>query len=70
MLGKHSGRHAFVDRLRELGLELGEVDMNRAFERFKALADAKKNVYDEDLIALVAQESARAASATATSSST
>jgi 2-isopropylmalate synthase len=59
VLGKHSGRHAFVARLRELGLELGDLDMNRAFERFKALADAKKNVYDEDLIALVAQESTR-----------
>jgi 2-isopropylmalate synthase len=59
VLGKHSGRHAFVARLRELGLETGEVDMNRAFERFKALADAKKNVYDEDLIALIAEESVR-----------
>jgi len=59
VLGKHSGRHAFVARLRELGLEFGDIDMNRAFERFKALADAKKSVYDEDLIALVAQESVR-----------
>jgi 2-isopropylmalate synthase len=60
VLGKHSGRHAFVARLRELGLDLTEVDMNRAFERFKALADQKKFVYDEDLIALVAEESRRA----------
>jgi 2-isopropylmalate synthase len=59
VLGKHSGRHAFVARLRELGLDLTEVDMNRAFERFKALADSKKDVYDEDLIALVAQETTR-----------
>jgi len=59
VLGKHSGRHAFVARLKELGLELGDLDMNRAFERFKALADSKKSVYDEDLIALVAQESLR-----------
>jgi 2-isopropylmalate synthase len=59
VLGKHSGRHAFVARLRELGLEIGEIDMNRAFERFKALADSKKNVYDEDIIALIAQESVR-----------
>ncbi|TMB18840.1 MAG: 2-isopropylmalate synthase [Deltaproteobacteria bacterium] len=59
VLGKHSGRHAFVARLKELGLEFGDIDMNRAFERFKALADAKKNVYDEDLIALIAQESVR-----------
>jgi 2-isopropylmalate synthase len=59
VLGKHSGRHAIVARLRELGLETGEVDMNRLFERFKALADTKKAVYDEDLIALMAQESTR-----------
>ena len=59
VLGKHSGRHAFVNRLRELGLDTTEVDMNRAFERFKALADTKKSVYDEDLIALFAEESTR-----------
>jgi 2-isopropylmalate synthase len=59
VLGKHSGRHAFVARLKELGLEVGDIDMNRAFERFKALADSKKSVYDEDLIALIAQESVR-----------
>ena len=61
MLGKHSGRHALVARIRELGLDTTDVDMNRLFERFKALADAKKTVYDEDLIALVAQESVRGA---------
>jgi 2-isopropylmalate synthase len=59
VLGKHSGRHAFVARLKELGLEVGDIDMNRAFDRFKALADSKKSVYDEDIIALVAQESTR-----------
>jgi 2-isopropylmalate synthase len=59
VLGKHSGRHALVARLRELGLDLTDVDMNRAFDRFKTLADTKKNVYDEDLIALIAQESVR-----------
>ena len=69
VLGKHSGRHAFVDRLKELGIAAQEIDMNKAFERFKALADKKKNVYDEDLMAIVAEE-ARAASATATSSRT
>ena len=41
-------------RLQELGIDTAEIDMNQAFERFKALADTKKNVYDEDLIALVA----------------
>jgi len=59
VLGKHSGRHALVAQLRDLGLEIGDVDMNRVFERFKSLADAKKNVYDEDLIALIAEESVR-----------
>jgi 2-isopropylmalate synthase len=59
VLGKHSGRHALVARVRELGLDTTDVDMNRLFDAFKTLADAKKTVYDEDLIALVAQESVR-----------
>jgi 2-isopropylmalate synthase len=59
VLGKHSGRHALVARIRELGLDTSGVDMNVLFDRFKALADSKKDVYDEDLIALVAQESVR-----------
>ena len=59
VLGKHSGRHAFVDRLKHLGIDYTGVDMNNAFERFKALADKKKNVYDEDLIAIVTEESVR-----------
>ncbi len=59
VLGKHSGRHAFAERLRELGVDINAVDMNRAFERFKMLADAKKYVYDEDILALVTQQSVR-----------
>src|ERR1700687_2271257 len=59
VLGKHSGRHAFAERLKQLGVELYEVDMNKAFERFKALADLKKNVYDEDLIAIVTEQAVR-----------
>jgi 2-isopropylmalate synthase len=59
VLGKHSGRHAFLDRLKELGIAAQEIDMNKAFERFKALADKKKNVYDEDLMAIVAEEAVR-----------
>jgi 2-isopropylmalate synthase len=59
VLGKHSGRHAFVDRLRQLGIEPGGFDMNKAFDRFKELADRKKNIYDEDLLAIVAEESTR-----------
>jgi 2-isopropylmalate synthase len=57
VLGKHSGRHAFKKRLQELGHELDEEMLNRAFVRFKALADLKKEVFDEDLDAIVADES-------------
>ena len=60
VLGKHSGRHAFVDRLKALGVDLAQVDVIKAFDRFKALADRKKNIYDEDILALVAEESVRA----------
>jgi 2-isopropylmalate synthase len=59
VLGKHSGRHAFVDRLKQLGIDYTGTDMNKAFERFKALADKKKNVYDEDLLAIVTEETVR-----------
>jgi len=54
--GKHSGRHAFDERLKHLGFNLSKEDMNRAFVRFKELADKKKNVYDEDIEAIVAEE--------------
>lgn len=56
VLGKHSGRHAFKKRLEELGHELDEESLNKAFTRFKALADLKKEVFDEDLDAIVADE--------------
>jgi 2-isopropylmalate synthase len=56
VMGKHSGRHAFDERLKYLGFSLGKEDMNRAFLRFKELADKKKNVYDEDIEAIVAEE--------------
>ncbi len=56
VLGKHSGRHAFKKRLEELGYELEDALLNKAFERFKALADLKKEVFDEDLDAIVADE--------------
>jgi 2-isopropylmalate synthase len=63
VMGKHSGRHAFKDKLAALGYELGENAMNEAFVRFKDLADKKKHVYDDDIIALVddsvASEAAR-----------
>ncbi|HEX2770199.1 MAG TPA: 2-isopropylmalate synthase [Geobacteraceae bacterium] len=56
VLGKHSGRHAFKKKLEELGYELDDPSLNNAFERFKALADLKKEVFDEDLDAIVADE--------------
>ena len=57
VLGKHSGRHAFADRLMALGVDLVDVDVAKAFDQFKALADRKKNIYDEDILALVAGDS-------------
>ena len=56
VLGKHSGRHAFRDRLKDMGYELSDADLNKAFERFKRLADQKKEVFDEDLEAIVSDE--------------
>jgi 2-isopropylmalate synthase len=56
VLGKHSGRHAFRERLKEMGYELDEENLNKAFERFKILADKKKEVFDEDIDAIVAEE--------------
>ncbi len=56
VLGKHSGRHAFVDRLTELGYTLNQSEIEQAFIRFKALADKKKDVLEEDLHALVSDE--------------
>ncbi|MCK4537005.1 MAG: 2-isopropylmalate synthase, partial [Desulfuromonadales bacterium] len=56
VLGKHSGRHAFKERLESLGYDLSKEDMNKAFVRFKALADRKKEIFDEDLDAIVADE--------------
>ena len=60
VLGKHSGRHAFKKRLEELGYDLDDAKLNLAFERFKTLADLKKEVFDEDLDALVTDEVMRA----------
>jgi 2-isopropylmalate synthase len=60
VMGKHSGRHAFVHKLEELGYHLAGNQLEDAFVRFKALADRKKHVYDEDLEALVDEEIATA----------
>jgi 2-isopropylmalate synthase len=53
VLGKHSGRHAFKERLQALGIKLNEQDLERTFVKFKELADKKKTVYDDDLIAII-----------------
>lgn len=56
VMGKHSGRHAFREKLKELGYDLGDNAFEDAFRRFKDLADRKKHVYDEDIAALVDEE--------------
>ncbi|MEO1090830.1 MAG: 2-isopropylmalate synthase [Pseudomonadota bacterium] len=53
VMGKHSGRHAFRKKLEELGYALGDNALQEAFVRFKSLADKKKEVFDEDIVALV-----------------
>ena len=56
VLGKHSGRHALKARLAELGYNFNEAELDKAFERFKNLADKKKTITDADLEALVSDE--------------
>src|SRR5438034_9033786 len=56
VLGKHSGRAALNSRLKELGFELQPPELDRAFKKFKDLADRKKEVYDEDLVSIVTDE--------------
>jgi 2-isopropylmalate synthase len=56
VLGKHSGRHALAARLKDLGFALAGTDLDRAFKVFKDLADRKKEVFDEDLMAIVTDE--------------
>ncbi len=61
VLGKHSGRHAFRERVEALGFELDELEFNRIFEEFKALADKKKELFDGDIEALVLRAEGSAA---------
>jgi 2-isopropylmalate synthase len=56
VLGKHSGRHALFKRLRDLGFTLDKKKINEIFQKFKQLADKKKEVFDDDLIALIEEE--------------
>ena len=53
VLGKHSGRHAFRDRVKDLGFDLDDFEVNRAFQEFKKLADKKKDMYDGDIEAII-----------------
>jgi len=53
VLGKHSGRHAFSKKLEALGFKLSQEELNEAFMKFKKLADKKKEIYDEDIIAIL-----------------
>ena len=57
VLGKHSGKHAFSEKLKELGYDLGDNALMELFGRFKDLADKKKEIFDEDLIALAGDRS-------------
>jgi len=56
VLGKHSGRNAFRTKLADLGYDLGDNALNEAFRRFKTLADRKKDIFEEDIIAIVDDE--------------
>jgi 2-isopropylmalate synthase len=53
VLGKHSGRHALAKRYEEMGYQLAKPELERAYQLFTQVADRKKNIYDEDLIAIV-----------------
>lgn len=56
VLGKHSGRHALENRLAKLGYKLSDTDLDKVFHNFKTLADKKKEIFDDDLVALVDDE--------------
>ena len=56
VLGRHTGRHGFVDRCRQLGFKLNEQEIEHAYQRFVEIADKKKEVFDEDLAAIINEE--------------
>jgi 2-isopropylmalate synthase len=59
VMGKHSGRHALAARLKDLGFDLDDAELGKAFRKFKDLADKKKEVFDDDLISIVKDEMAQ-----------
>ncbi len=63
VLGKHSGRHALVSRLETLGYSFASEEVGEIYKRFSALADKKKNIYDQDLLALIPQNAPAAIAA-------
>jgi len=56
VLGRHTGRHGFNEKCRQLGFKLNEAEMEQAYERFKELADKKKEVFEEDIAAIINDE--------------
>ncbi|HPQ44586.1 MAG TPA: 2-isopropylmalate synthase [Syntrophales bacterium] len=56
VLGKHSGRHAIRDRLKKMGFDLAKEEVDTVFKRFKELADIKKEMFDEDIEAIIAED--------------
>jgi 2-isopropylmalate synthase len=56
ILGKHSGRHAFLKRVIDLGYKLENKKFKALFKKFKVLADTKKTVFDEDIVALLKED--------------
>lgn len=63
VLGKHSGRHAFRHQLARLGVNLGQEQLEDAYNRFKELADKKKHIYDDDLLMIARHDDSQTASA-------
>ncbi len=59
VLGKHSGRHAFRDKVQSLGFDLNEKDLNEAFKLFKELADQKKVIYDSDIEVIITRKTSK-----------
>jgi len=58
VLGKHSGRHALLARYEELGVQLSDGEIGEVYTKFVALADKKKNIYDQDLLAILPEQTA------------
>ena len=60
VIGKHSGRHGFKEKVKSMGYELTQEELDRAFEQFKILADKKKHIYDKDVDAIITNRETKA----------